>query len=118
MAKETQRVMLKKGGVRIMLTNSSDIQRHISLGYKIISKHSPPKEKTKPKLEPKIEENKDEGPKLSSGVLLAVEALEISDPSELSAISDKELLAVKGIGAGALKGIRESFPLVSSEEGE
>ena len=102
-------MLLEKTGLQIDLKDPVDIAHHQSLGWTPVAGI-----KVSEKKVSEAEEKSKESEKPSAGVELALESLELEFPEDLSDVTDEELLAIKGIGKGALKSIRADYPL---EEG-
>ena len=107
-------MLLESNGIRIEVKSPAEIHKMKAAGYVEVKG-------VKPKPEPKSREDlladiPEEGAKLPAQVKLAMEALELEKPEDLSLFEDKALLKIKGIGRGALKSIRVDYPFISEAD--
>ena len=109
-------MLLEKDGIRIDVVSPLDINRMKSFGYKQVKGVKAPKVEAEPLGGASKEEEKPVAA-IPAGIKLAMESLGLESPEDLSEIPDKAILAVKGVGRGILKSIRNAFPLAPEKEG-
>lgn len=109
-------MLLERNGITIEVISPLDINRMKSYGYKQVKGVKAPKAEAEPLGGASKEEEKP-AVEIPAGIKLAMESLGLESPEGLSEIPDKAIMAVKGVGRGALKSIRKAFPLAAEKEG-